>query len=329
VLDAVLVALSAVAALLAAVSLHERLSPPRSRGLRDGPPTMSPTNGPTASRDTSPADRARLLTGPATSSPAGAAVPAVAPAGVAVVPVLARPEEGGGNWTQMHDLVDTWAWHEYWLPTGRSGGAVLPADGLVLGDAVALDQEAVTWGPGLVAPFPGSDPVVLPVSAGLILSRPAAADPGELRPWLAREVRALRAAARQRATAGLAYAHSLTGPLWAVGLPVTAWLAGVGPWVAAVTFAPLGVGVVTAVLRWAAMADVDRSTTLRLPVRRGALLLATGPLHALMRTREAWSALAAPEPVAMSRRVALAGGRRPGVRPPGPRPAPWTSAGRA
>lgn len=312
----VLAVLTVIAVVLGVASLSERLAPPSSRRRPQAPVWES-----------SPA--ALLHTGPDTVLPSGARVPAVAATGLAVVPVLARPGAGAGTWTEVHDLVDTWAWHEYWLPTGRAAGAVLPADGLVLGDGVALDTDEVRWGPGLVAPFPGSEPVVLPVSAGLILSRPAATSAAQLRPWLAREVRALRAASQQRTGAALAFVHTLTGPLWAVGLPVAAVVAGVGPWLLALTTAPLGVGVVTAALRWAAMDDADRSTTLRLPVRRGALLIATGPVHALLRMREAWSALAAPPPVTMRRRVAIAVGRRPAVRPPGRRPAPWTSTGRA
>jgi hypothetical protein len=230
---------------------------------------------------------------------------------------------------ELHDVVDAWAWHEYWLPTGRAAGAVLPADGLVLGDAVAL-PDGLSGG-DLVAPVPEADPAVLPVSAGVILSRPAAADSGQLGRRLVREARALRAAAHQRAGAAVALAHSLTGPVSAVALPVAAVVGGAPVAVLAATLAPVGVGLVSTALRWAALDDADRATTLRLPVGRGWLLVVTGPAHAVLRCRAAWVALRAAPPVPLARRVALAPGRpgRPGRPGAGPRPVAWGSERRA
>jgi len=317
-LDVALLVLSLVATVLALVSLHERLAPPRASRARTPPP---------AAGGWSPAPR--LLAAEGTVRPADLQVPAVPRDGVAVLPVLARPERAPVGWMELHDVVDAWAWHEYWLPTGRAAGAVLPADGLVLGDAVAL-PDGLSGG-DLVAPVPEADPAVLPVSAGVILSRPAAADSGQLGRRLVREARALRAAAHQRAGAAVALAHSLTGPVSAVALPVAAVVGGAPVAVLAATLAPVGVGLVSTALRWAALDDADRATTLRLPVGRGWLLVVTGPAHAVLRCRAAWVALRAAPPVPLARRVALAPGRpgRPGRPGAGPRPVAWGSERRA
>jgi hypothetical protein len=333
VVGGLVVAVAAIATALAFVALHERLAPPRAGGPfpagRSG--GAAGLRGGAAGRAGGPAAPARVLTSPGTTRPPAGAVPELAADGVAVLPVLARPSAAGAGWAALHDVVDTWAWHEYWLPTGRAAAAVLPVDGLVLGELVSLPGAPAG---DLVAPVPGADPVVLPVSAGVILARPAAADTGDLAARLVLEARALRAAARLRTGAALAFVHFLTAPFSVLVLPAAALAVRAPVAVLVTSLVPGGVALVTAALRWAALDDADRATTLRLPVHRGWLLVVTGPGHAILRCRAAWAALRAAPPVPLARRVATsipasAGRARAGASGgPGRPVVPWGSAGR-
>jgi hypothetical protein len=291
----VLAVLAVAAALLASASMLERLRPP---GRRRRPDRAGRT----------PA-RGVLRVAPGTARPPEDRLPPVAEDGVVALPVLALPEEAQPSWTQLHDLVDAWTWHQSWLAAGRGARVVVPVDGLVIGRGLDAEDPRI-HDLGLVKPLPDGPSRVAGVEEGIILSRPAACSVRDLTPRLRREVEALAAAARYRAWAAAARAHSLVGFPLAVLLPVVAVLLGSPIWVVALAVAPTAVGLVTALLRWAALDEVDRATTLRIPLPRGFLLVATGPIHAALRWVAAWAALRSPAPIPLARVVRIEGVRR-------------------
>jgi hypothetical protein len=311
--DVVVLVASIVATLLAVVGLFERTSPAGRR------PAVAPRG--------TPLRPSQLRTGPTTALPASSPpLPPVPPDGVACLPVLAGPEGRRPGWVELHDAVDAWTWHEYWLLADRGAGVVLPADGLGLGSEVMVEDDALAWGPGLVAPFPGAAVHVHSVAERVILTRPAARGPRELRPWLVREARALRAAGPHRVGASAALTAALVGFPLAVLLPVLALLLQSPVVIVAASFAPLGVGVISSALRWAALDELDRATTVRVPLRLGVLLVLTGPLHALLRCAAAWSALQRPAPVPLVRVIRVGDSARRGLLEPGARRRPKSRA---
>jgi hypothetical protein len=68
---------------------------------------------------------------------------------------------------------------------------------------------------------------------------------------------------------------------------------------------PAALGVVSAVLRWSALVDMDRSTSLRFPGGAGLLLLVTGPAHAALTAVAAWRALPTAPPLPLRPSVGL------------------------
>jgi len=197
---------------------------------------------------------------------------------ILVLPVLARPTHQGPSWIEWHDAADSWLWHESWLRASQGTLRAVEPDGLLLGDEAPVGPESAG---GVWAVPPASSIAVLGVSEGVILSRPAAGSLGELRERWARRVMIWRAEAGGRPAAGVLVLHGLTHFPLALALPVAALLAAVPGEVLAVALGPLAVGFVSAALRWAALDDLDRATTVRFPAALGALLVITGPLHAV------------------------------------------------
>ncbi|MGF1661623.1 MAG: hypothetical protein ACFCVG_03995 [Kineosporiaceae bacterium] len=288
VVDVVLVVVAAVAAALAAVALRER--------YRFGP--TDPGVGVDPRERPFPSPPRALMTAPGTRVPEGAAARATLlraerRASVLALPVLAHPVSGRPRWTELHDAVDSWLWHESWLRTIEPPPTTLPVDGLLIG----TDLE-VPHGRGRTACVPAGEPLsVVGAAEGIILSRPAARSVGALLARAARDAGVVGAEARRRPQAGVLLAHGLVGlPGTALVLPA-AVLAGAPVTVLAAAALPAALGAVSAALRWSALVDLDRSTSLRFPAGAGLLLVLTGPAHAALVSVAAWRAVPAPRPL--------------------------------
>ncbi len=253
---------------------------------------------PLATRASDPAERGfpspalTLVLAPGTDSARGTFLRAAdlrfaMRAEVLVLPVLARTPDTADAWAQWHDVADTWLWHESWLRASPAMPSAVHSDGLLLGRNTQAPSaglwripESVTVG-------------VVPVSEGIILSRAAGSVSEVHRRWVDR-VRIWRWESRTRPAAAILILHALvTFPLGLV-VAAAALVLDVPGEVLAAALAPTAVGVLSAALRWAALDDLDRLTSLRVPPARGLVLLLTGPLHAAVVWAAAWRAMLAP-----------------------------------
>jgi hypothetical protein len=294
--DAAVVVVAAVAGALAAVALRERYR----FGPTDTDAGVDPRERPF------PSPPRALMAAPGTRVPEGSAARAALlraerRASVLVLPVLARPVPRRPRWTELHDAVDSWLWHESWLRSVEPPPTTLPLDGLLIG----ADLE-VPHGRGRTARVPEGEALsVVGAAEGIILSRPAARS---LRPLLARAARdaaVVAAEARRRPQAGVLLAHGLVGlPAGILALSVALVVGAPLPVLVAASL-PAAMGAVSAALRWSALVDLDRSTSLRFPPGAGLVLLVTGPAHAALTSVAAWRALPAPAPLPLRPSVGL------------------------
>jgi hypothetical protein len=282
------VVLAAVAAALAVVALRER--------HRFGP--VDPDAGLDPRERPFPSPPRALLTAPGTVVPEGASSRAAVlraerRASVLVLPVLAHPSPGRPRWTELHDAVDSWLWHESWLRSVEPPPTTLPVDGLLIGGDLEVPR-----GRGRVAQVPPGEPLsVVGTVEGVILSRPAARSMRALVARAARDARVVAAEARRRSPAGVLLAHELVGLPAAAVVPVVAVLSRAPVVVLLAAVLPAAVGVVSAALRWAALVDLDRSTSLRFGWGAGLLLTVSGPAHAALVSVGAWQSLGTPRPL--------------------------------
>lgn len=286
VLDVVLLVVSAVVGALSIVALSER----------HRFASVVATAGDTRARPFPSRSRA-LLTAPGTVVAEGAAARAAAlraslRASVLVLPVLARASQRPG-WCQLHDAADSWLWHESWLRSQQPAPRTLPVDGLVIGTDLVVPQGRVA-----LVRVPDAAPLsVVPAAEGVILSRPAARRLRDLVGRIARDARVVAVEARRRPQSGVLLTHGLVGFPVAVAAPVAAFALSSPPAVAWAALLPLAAGGVSTVLRWSALAHLDRSTTVHLPVWSGLLLALTGPLHAALTCVGSWASFAVHPPV--------------------------------
>ncbi|MGF1647409.1 MAG: hypothetical protein ACFCVF_10905 [Kineosporiaceae bacterium] len=295
-IDVVVVVVAAVAAALAAVALRER--------HRFGP--TDPASGVDPRGRPFPSPPRALLTAPGTRAPEGAAARATLlraerRASVLVLPVLAHPVARRPRWTELHDAVDSWLWHESWLRSVEPPPTTLPVDGLLIG----TDLE-VPRGRGRTASVPANEPLsVVGVAEGVILSRPAARTVRAFLARAARDAGVVAAEARRRPQAGIMLAHGLVGLPSTALAPAAAVLTGAPLTVLVAAALPTALGIVSAALRWSALVDLDRSTSLRFPGLAGVLLLVTGPAHAALTAVATWQAVPAPRPLPLRPGVGL------------------------
>lgn len=286
-IDLAVVAVAAVATALAVVALRER--------YRFGPTRLDFGIDPRERPFPSP-PRA-LLTAPGTEVAEGTAARAAMlraerRASVLVLPVLAHPSSRP-RWTEIHDAVDSWLWHESWLRSVEPSPTTLPVDGLLIGS-----DMTVPTGRGRVTRLPAGEPLsVVGASEGVILSRPAARSARGLVARAARDAGVVAAEARRRPQAGVLLAHGLVGLPIAAIAPVVALADGAPPEILLASLLPAAVGLVSAALRWSALVDLDRSTSLHLPVWSGLALLGTAPAHAALVVAGAWGSLGLPRPL--------------------------------
>jgi hypothetical protein len=293
--DVVVLVVSALAAGLALVALQER------HRFRPTDPTV----GDDVRERPYPSPARALLTAPGTEVAEGAAaraanLRAAARASVLVLPVLARPS-ARPRWTELQDAVDSWIWHESWLRTVQPQPTTLPVDGLVIGTDFVVPR-----GRGRVVKIPEGEPLsVVPVSEGVILARPAARGTAGLVARAARDARVIAAEARRRPQSGVLLAHALVGFPLAVGLPIIAYATAAPVEVLWAACLPLATGILSTVLRWSALVDLDRSTTMRMPVGSGLRVVLTGPIHGLLMCAGGWRSLSGTDPIPLRRTVEL------------------------